>query len=112
EADVRLLQAGDEAAVAQAEGAAGDVDAVDPQAAVVALLELATDEGLGVGAHDRLGGDGPHAVAASAEALGAVETTLLGLMTGGTVGGTHGRSPAGFWPGPPGRSGRREPTWS
>src|SRR4051812_36486397 len=63
EADVRLLQAGDQAVVGHAEGARRDVDARDPHLAVLALLALAADEGLLLRSLDRFDRDAEEPVA-------------------------------------------------
>ena len=93
-----LVEALDEAAVGDAFGADGGVDAHDPERAVVALAELAVDGGVAPGVVDGLGGGAEALAAAAVEALGELEPLAAAFAGCGCVGGTgHGVFPPGGW---------------
>src|SRR5690625_1325656 len=75
--DAGLVQAVDQAAVAQVELARGRVDAHDPQAAELALLLLAADVGVLVGLDDRLLGDAINLAAGVVITLRAADDFLV-----------------------------------
>jgi hypothetical protein len=75
--DAGLVQTVDEAAVGQAEFADGSVDALDPEGAEIALVDLAVAVGVLLGAIDGSLGGTDGVLAAAIEALGLLENLLV-----------------------------------
>src|SRR5690606_2061032 len=75
--DAGLVQAVDEAAVGQAMLADGSVDALDPQSAEVALVDLAVAVGELLGTVDRCLGGADGVLAAAVETLGCLQRLLV-----------------------------------
>ena len=74
--------------VAQAEGACGGVDALDPEVAEAALLGLAVACGVGFGLADGVLGITEVGTAESAEPFGFGQHALAALPAGGGIGGS------------------------
>ena len=71
--DARLVQAGDEPAIGQAEGAGRRIDPLDPQGAEIALALAAVAIGILAGLLDRLHGGAKHVLAPAIIALGLLD---------------------------------------
>src|SRR5271170_5574684 len=80
--DAGLAQAGDEAAVIEAERAHRRIEALDPQRAEGALAPLAVAKGVLVGFLHRLLGDADRILAPSVITLGGLEDFLMLGMSG------------------------------
>src|SRR5690606_14289562 len=76
DADVRLLEGANQAGVRRPVRASGRVDAGHPQAAEVALAQLAADVGVLPGLVDRLDGDAVQAGTCAPVTLGVVEDAV------------------------------------
>src|SRR4029077_616082 len=95
--DAGLAQAGDEAAVVQAERAHRGVEALNPQCAERAFLPLRVAEGVLVRLLHRLLGDADGVLAPAVIALGGLEHLLvLGMGCDAALDACHGRSPLKF----------------
>src|SRR5262249_23292644 len=94
--DALLLEAGHEHAVAHAVHARGGIDALDPQTAILALLQAATDEGVLQALLDGVLRDRPHVLAAAEVPLGPLEHLLAACAAGDLV-LTAWHCLSGFW---------------